>query len=103
MDRETTANLIKIMQAYMDGKEIQFYTGSEWEDILFPAWNFEEVEYRIKPKPAEVWSIYNRNGIRWGTYDSKEAAEVVLNYRNDPYNHYESAPYTMRRFISADD
>lgn len=49
----TTKKMIEIMQAYVDGYEIeaQTYECSEWEKIYEPIWNWEKYTYRIKPKP----------------------------------------------------
>lgn len=45
-----TENKIKIMQAYLDGKEIEFrcYSCISWNDCTKPTWNWGEVQYRIK-------------------------------------------------------
>lgn len=56
MTREETKELIAenriaVMQAYVDGEQIQFfdeYTG-EWEDIRTPNW-LRDTSYRIKPE-----------------------------------------------------
>ena len=52
MTREETAERIKIMQAYVDGKRIQ-YTEDDtdvWHNIDEPDW-YSDYEYRIKPEP----------------------------------------------------
>lgn len=57
MTREETKELIAenriaVMQAYVDGKQIQFfneYTG-EWENIQIPNW-LRDTSYRVKPEP----------------------------------------------------
>jgi hypothetical protein len=61
MTREQTIEAIRVMQAYVDGKEVQ-YLGkkrnimgsllSDWCDTHEPFWNFEDFNYRIKPTPA---------------------------------------------------
>jgi hypothetical protein len=58
MNIEQTKEAIRIMQAYVDGKEVQ-YLGkkrnpmglllSDWCDTHEPFWNFEHYDYRIKP------------------------------------------------------
>lgn len=50
MTREETAELIKVMQAYLDGKQIQYYKGGIWKDTSAPSWSSITV-YRIKPEP----------------------------------------------------
>lgn len=48
MTREETAERIKVMQAYVDGKQIQYYEGLVWCDTSNPCW-INDTEYRIKP------------------------------------------------------
>lgn len=45
-------NRIAAMQAYVDGKQIQYFEECtrEWEDILAPNW-LRGISYRIKPGP----------------------------------------------------
>lgn len=50
MNREETAELIKVMQAYLDGKQIQYYKDGIWKDTSNPSWSSITV-YRIKPEP----------------------------------------------------
>lgn len=51
MNRKETAERIKIMQAFVDGKQIQYkeYDG-KWKDVKDPIWSCDN-EYRIKPEP----------------------------------------------------
>lgn len=52
MTKEETKNLIVVMQAYVDGKQIQ-YTVAEseyWADAKSPEWD-PNYDYRIKPEP----------------------------------------------------
>lgn len=61
MNIEETKEAIRVMQAFVDGKELQ-YLGkkrnpmglllSDWCDTHEPLWNFEHYEYRIKPTPV---------------------------------------------------
>ena len=59
MTKEKTKDLLAdaqnrtaVMQAYIDGKQIQFYddTNKVWKDIFDPDW-FPSTFYRIKPQP----------------------------------------------------
>ena len=53
MTKEDTKNLIAVMQAYVDGKQIQ-YTDPEvedWIDTESPEWDLE-YDYRVKPEPS---------------------------------------------------
>ena len=49
MTKEETKERIKVMQAYVDGKQIQYFDGRVWCDSADPAWNPCK-KYRIKPE-----------------------------------------------------
>lgn len=51
MTREETKERIKVMQAYVDGKDIECWDeyNEKWERIGNPSWNTDKV-YRIKPE-----------------------------------------------------
>ena len=49
MTREQTIEAIRVMQAYVDGKELQTMYGGVWCPINMPRWNWDNTEYRIKP------------------------------------------------------
>ena len=51
MRREYTADCIKVMQAYVEGKQIQYKDDEVWIDIDDPDWDWHNWEYRIKPEP----------------------------------------------------
>ena len=50
MRREYTADCIKVMQAYVEGKQIQYKDDEVWIDIEAPDWDWHNWEYRIKPE-----------------------------------------------------
>jgi len=64
MNREKTRKAIEVMQAYLDGKEIQSCDGIEdaWADITNPVWSWFEYRYRIKPEPREFWVDVDDSG-----------------------------------------
>ena len=51
MKRSYTADYIKVMQAYVEGKQIQYKDDEVWIDIDDPHWDWHNWEYRIKPEP----------------------------------------------------
>ena len=51
MKRSDTADCIKVMQAYVEGKQIQYKDDEVWIDIDDPDWDWHNWEYRIKPEP----------------------------------------------------
>lgn len=50
-----TTDQIAVMQAYVDGKQIQFYDeeSETWKTTNEPCWDWMDYEYRIKPKPEK--------------------------------------------------
>jgi len=63
MTLEATKHAIEVMQAYVDGKEVECLarrvSGDEWEKVVSPAWNWIRYDYRIKPEPREYYlNIY---------------------------------------------
>ena len=49
MTREQTIECIKVMQAYVDGKELEILSlFGKWERATAPRWNWDDTEYRIK-------------------------------------------------------
>ena len=50
MTREQTIEAIRIMQAYVDGKEVEFkWMSKDWNSNDKPEWNWSAYDYRIKP------------------------------------------------------
>lgn len=54
MTREQTIEAIRVMQAFVDRKEVQFNVQSgwgsmEWNNTEEPDWNWDAYHYRIKP------------------------------------------------------
>ena len=54
MNIEQTKEAIRIMQAFVDGKEVEWrYRGlEEWDTIIPLMWNWKDCIYRIKPPPV---------------------------------------------------
>lgn len=63
-----TKDKIKVMQAYLCGKDIQYRKdGSEWQNFITtctepPSWSWGYVEYRIKPKMKKVYVVRDHKG-----------------------------------------
>ena len=50
MTREQTIEAIRVMQAYVDGKEVEYeHPDGIWMLTRTPCWNWNSGEYRIKP------------------------------------------------------
>ena len=51
MTREQVKKLLPIMQAYAEGKTIQFLNGGKWYDVYDTDFYQSPDKYRIKPEP----------------------------------------------------
>ena len=50
MNIEETKEAIRVMQAFVDGKDIEvFGPVGKWEPVHFPRWGWDDTQYRIKP------------------------------------------------------
>lgn len=79
MNREITIEAIKVMQAWVDGKEVECAEigRAQWTPIFTPVWNWNNYIYRIKPTPKHrpwiadevplgAWLRYKKMvGDRW--------------------------------------
>lgn len=55
---KTTEEMIKVMQAFVDGKTIECNDpkgDGQWETVTRPLWNWFYIDYRIKSEPREFW------------------------------------------------
>lgn len=48
MDIKQTQKAIEVMQAYVDGKQIQSNHSRTWKDVMSPTWNLNSCDYRVK-------------------------------------------------------
>ena len=51
MKRETAKELLPIIKAFSEGKQIQFFGGTIWEDRNTLSFDSDPSRYRIKPEP----------------------------------------------------
>jgi hypothetical protein len=52
MTKEQTKEAIRVMQAFVDGKEVQTVYNGIWSLAPAPRWGWDDTEYRIKPTPT---------------------------------------------------
>jgi hypothetical protein len=77
MNRNRAKELLPIIQAFAEGKDIQYRPPSEDRWCDFPSgygFNDHEGEYRIKPEPFECWVNVYDGRLSDCTWPTKEAA-----------------------------
>jgi len=72
----TDEEILVVVQGHIDGEVIQSkWDGREWQTANVPVWNFNLYDYRIKPKPLELWALmYDTPGTLVSAYTTKDAA-----------------------------
>ena len=55
MNKQTVKKQIEVMQAYVDGKEIQVFLAGEWRNChdRMRFFDFDGRDFRVKPEPRE--------------------------------------------------
>ena len=84
--------MLVIIQAYKDGKEIEFRsvnaftnTNSPWMDCTIPVWDFVRNAYRIKPRePRKLWLLKFPCGTEFMHKEEREVKKV-LSYAADEF------------------
>lgn len=79
----TTKEKIAVMQAYEDGKTIQFRhrtsdPAAKWHDILrpiIPDWAWPRTDYRVKPEPKVIYVNFYDEGMSWEAFDKEQDAK----------------------------
>ena len=78
MNRERARELLPIIQAFAEGKAIEYKTYSEkWVPLPDPPAFYGDSEYRIKPEPREFWIWWMGNHL-WEGSDKQEDSEVYI-------------------------
>lgn len=82
---KTIEEMIAVMQAYADGKEIEYSSDNEiWSKAKNPFWDWDNYDYRIKPEGRCEYRPY---------YNSDEFAEDQK--KHGPYIKLKSLPVTV--------
>ena len=78
MNRERAKELLPIIQAYAEGKEIECAPedGYEWFPCPCPAWSITN-KYRIKQEPKTGWINIYRDIDEVSLYPSRQYADDV--------------------------
>jgi len=87
MNIEQTKEAIRVMQAFVDGKEVEYlHSGTEgWVTTTNPSWNWTNCFYRIKPTP--VLRPWTADEVPLGAWMRRETDPkfrwLILNVGND--------------------
>ena len=90
-DIKTTKKHIEVMQAFIDGKEIEYKKkfAHDFGQCTTPTWDFDNYAYRIKPsEPEYIYPIYKRLKTTPETvvkFTSLDAGIYVSTYKNSIY------------------
>lgn len=83
MTRERARELLPIMKAYSEGKDLQCKHREEpdvyndWTDALYPNWNYDLI-YRVKPEPKYIpFTFEDRNMFKDRWIYSKEYGNLT--------------------------
>ena len=80
MNRRQSVTHKVAIQAFLDGKEIQWsHDGDSWKDTDNPIWGLS-YQYRAKPEPIIVWAIVNTNAAIISTHNSRAAARCRCSF-----------------------
>lgn len=79
MTRDEAREIAKVVQAYADGKAIQYDCGNGvWRDMQNPSF-VDPKEYRIKPEPREWWHVVTQTGSTAVAFRYKADAQSWVN------------------------
>lgn len=75
-DLDTAKKYQTELLAAINGEKLEFKNTNEdkWINCWHPTFT-AGFEYRVKPKPVEVWGNYYKNLNTWYVYDTPEEAE----------------------------
>lgn len=94
----THDEMIAVIQAHKDGKEIEFrdqrFTEfKEWVQCREPHWNFRDCTYRIKPEPLVLWAVHVESVLVGSNHD-EDLMIRVFNEHNAQFKNV-----TMKKFV----
>ena len=112
MERKNTKELLPIITAFAEGKEIQFFHCGTWNDLPYPKFDEEPYLYRIKPEPKyrpfksveECWNemqkhqpfgwLKSKTSLQLNTYEISEYSDWERRFNN--YTFADGTPYGIK-------
>ena len=109
MNIEETKKAIEVMQAFVDGKDIQYrpIDASDWRvyrhtnppaRICHVTWSWSDYDYRVKPEPLECWVTVYNDHLPSTVHTSKEGALKVATTVPGPAPPSVDKGWTVRKF-----
>jgi hypothetical protein len=86
MTKEQTIEAIRVMQAFVDGKEVEVFSPDQkWGRTPAPSWGWDYTQYRIKPTPT--FRPWTADEVPLGAWMRRQADPkfrwLILNVGND--------------------
>lgn len=75
--KKTTLEQIAIMQAFADGKDIEYRLDNEdhpWAPLADPKWNWAAYDYQIAQEPRTIWVNETADGVLAGIFTHEATA-----------------------------
>ena len=112
MERKNTKELLPVITAFAEGKEIQFFHCGVWSDLLSPKFDKEAFLYRVKPEPKyrpfksveECWNemqkhqpfgwLKSKTSLQLNTYEISEYSDWERRFNN--YTFADGTPYGIK-------
>ena len=100
-DIKKTKEYMEVMQAFIDGKEIEFAKQDEgqWKQASTPLWDFTSYLYRIKPSEPEDVNTEELFEVIYYCEIMKEFEFVKQLYKNEDLANKKHLQKTGRSFI----
>ena len=64
----TPTEMIEVIKAYEEGKEIEIWDGRTWMKCNPPVWNFAVYNYRVKQKEKVLYQYLYSDGYKTNIY-----------------------------------
>ena len=84
MTREEAKELLPIMQAYAEGKTIQFLDGGKWADVYETDFYQSPGNYRIKPEPK--YRPFNTQEECWNEMQKHQPFGWLKSKKNERFH-----------------
>lgn len=76
MDFKKAKEIIEIVQAYIDGKDIQYLNlDGNWVSTINPVFDFSDIKYRIKPEPRVFYGSIKDDPDSLTVFKSKNRSD----------------------------